>query len=116
MSNELLLTELFSHPGEFLGQRVVISAVLVIRDGECYLVPSIESRDAIQRIEVYAPGLEKKLDASVGGWVGGPASYFDTVKIVGTLQDGTTRRNPLAISNIESLVLDRDEEIYTILG
>ena len=116
MSNETPLPELFSHPENFLGQRVAIDAVLVLRGGECYLVPNIDSHDAIQRIEVCATGLEKKLDATVGGWVGGPASYFDSVKIVGTLQDGTARRNQLAISNIESLVLYRDDDIYTIFG
>lgn len=114
MGGELPFPEIFSNPEKLLGHRVVVNAVLVIRGGECYLVPSIDSHDAIQRIEVCAPGLEKKLDASVGGWVGGPASYFDTVNIVGTLQDGTTRRNPLAIINIESLALYRDEEIYAI--
>jgi len=116
MSNELLLPELFSHPENYLGHRVVVSAVLVLCGGECYLVPNIDSHDAIQRIEIYAPGLEKKLDVSVGGWVGGTASYFDKVKIVGILRDGTTRRNSLSISDIESLVLYRDEDIYTIFG
>ena len=115
MNNELLLSELFSRTEEFLGHRVAISAVLVIQGGECYLVPNIDSHDAIQRIEVFAPDLEKKLDASVGGWVGGPASYFDTVKIVGKIQDGTTQRSSLSISDIESLVLIRDEENFTIL-
>lgn len=114
MSNELLLPELFAHQEDFLRLSVNISAVLVIRGGECYLVPSLDSYDAAQRVEIFAPSLEKKLDASVGGWVGGVASYFDKVKIVGILRNGTTRRNLLSISDVSLVVLYRDEEIYEI--
>lgn len=115
MGSESVMTEVFAHQDELLGQRVVINAVLVLRGGECYLVPSLDSHDAVQRIEIYAPGLERKLNASVSGWVGGPAIYFDTVKIAGVLRSGTTRRNPLSISDLCSLVLYRDDETYQII-
>ena len=70
MSNELLLSELLSNSKNYLGHRVIVNAVLVLCGGECYLVPNADSHDAIQRIEIYAPGLEKILDVSVGGWGG----------------------------------------------
>lgn len=115
MGSESVISEIFAHQEKLLGQSVVISAVLVLRGGECYLVPSLDSHDAVERIEIYAPGLEKRLNASVGGWVGGPAIYFDTVKVVGVLHSGTTRRNPLSISDLRSLVLYRDGETYQII-
>lgn len=115
MGSESVIAEIFAHPEKLLGQSVVINAVLVLRGGECYLVPSLDSHDALQRIEIYAPGLEEKLNASVACWVGGPAIYFDTVKIAGVLQAGTTRRNPLSISDLCSLVLYRDDETYQII-
>jgi hypothetical protein len=115
MGSESVISEIFADPEKLLGQNVVINAVLVLRGGECYLVPSLDSHDAVQRIEIYAPGLERRLESSVGGWVGGPASYFDAVKIAGVLRAGTTRRNPLSISDLCSLVLYRDDETYQII-
>ena len=115
MGGELVVSELFAHPEKLLGQCAIINAVLVLRGGECYLVPSLDSHDALQRVEIYAPGLEEKLNASVAAWVGGPAIYFDTVKIAGILQAGTTRRNSLSISDLRSLVLYRDDDTYKII-
>ena len=115
MSGELTVPELFTQAESLLGKCVIINAVLVLRGGECYLVPNLDSHDASQRIEVYAPGLEEKLNASVAGWVGGPAIYFDTVKITGVLRLGTTRRNRFSVCDTSLLVLYRDDEVYKII-
>lgn len=115
MGSESVISEIFAHSEKLLGKSVAINAVLVLRGGECYLVPSLDSHDTVQRIEIYAPGLEEKLHASVACWVGGSAIYFDTVKVAGVLRAGTTRRNPLSISDLCSLVLRRDDETYRII-
>jgi hypothetical protein len=114
MIKQTSFVEIFSHPESFLGQRVAINCALVIRGGECYLASSIDAYDSIQRIEIFSPGLEEKLNLLVGGWVGGPANYLDTVEITGTLSKGTTQKYPLSISNIKSLKLSRDDESYLI--
>jgi hypothetical protein len=94
---------------------VTIKAAIVIRGRECFLVKDLESLDSDYRIEVFSPGLEKKFDLLIGGWVGGPVSYFDLVTISGTLSFGTTRRDVASISNITHLSLERDGELFSLL-
>lgn len=96
------------------GKLVSVSATLAIRGGECFLIPENSSIDSLFRVEIYAPGLEKKLDLMVGGWVGGPAVYFDRVELTGVIREGTTRRNYVSISDIESLILNRDGERFVL--
>lgn len=52
----------------------------------------------------------------VGGWVGGPASYLDQVEVTGVIQEGTTRRGPASISEIEMITLYRDNDVYVVSG
>jgi hypothetical protein len=98
----------------FYGKLVNVSAMLAIRGGECFLIPETGSIESIFRIEIYAPGLEKKLDLLIGGWVGGPAAYLDMVEVTGILREGTTRRNYVSISDIESLILHRDGQRFVV--
>jgi hypothetical protein len=115
MNCELTVPELLAQPETLLGHRVVLDAILVLRGGECYLVSNLDAHESRERIEVFAPGLERELNASVAGWIGGPAIYFDKVKISGVLRAGTTRRSPYSISDLGMLVLYRDEEVYKIV-
>lgn len=113
-NQEFSVSELIENKEILIGKRVTINAVLVLRGDECYLTQDFDLYDNIQRIKVYPPEIEEKLTSSVPCWVGGPATYFDSVKIVGVLRTGTTRKNTLSISDISLLVLYRDEEIYEI--
>ncbi len=119
MENKLNLSTLFANPNIFLGQKVTLDAVLVVKGGECYLVPSFESRDRNfddpHRVEIYSPGLEKRLTQLVDFFIGGLVGYFDTVEITGRLEKGTTVKNAFSISSPESLVLFRDGKIYKII-
>ena len=96
--------------------KVNINAILVIRDGECYLVPGSAGYESPDRIEFYYPHLETLLEEAVGGWVGGPASCYDNVVITGVLKKGTTTINPIFMSQIENFKIIRDGETYEIIS
>jgi hypothetical protein len=115
MRTEFLFAELFAHPISFFGNYADVKAALVVRGAECYLVQNFRSQDPIQRIEVFAPGLERKLDACVGPLVGRESSYFDTVIIGGLLQVGSTRRSQFSMSNLSLLKLFREKQEYSII-
>lgn len=96
--------------------KVTVNAILIIRGGECYLVPGNTNYESPDRMELYCPNLETLLDEAVGGWVGGPASYYDNVVITGVIKKGTTTINPISISQIEQFKIIRDEETYEIIN
>lgn len=114
MNQEFTVMEVIENKEALIGKCVTIKAVLVLRGEDCYLTQNFDSYNDTQRIKVYPPEIEEKLTSSVPCWVGGPATYFDSVKIVGVLRTGTTRKNTLSIRDISLLVLYRDEEIYEI--
>lgn len=99
----------------YLGEVISTRAVLVIREGRAVVVPDFGSVDAGSAVEIFFPGLEKLLDLRVGGWVGGPASYFDAVEITGLLSEATTRAQQLALSSIRRLILERDAEVHIVV-
>ncbi|WP_261466744.1 hypothetical protein [Serratia fonticola] len=114
INQEFMVFELFKNQEDLIGQRVAINTVLVIRGEECYLTQNFDLNTDTQRINIHSPEIEEKLSSSIPCWVGGPATYFDTVKIVGVLRNGTARRNSLSISDVSLVVLYRDEGIYEI--
>lgn len=94
---------------------VILSGFLVVRRTGCYLVPDHSNHDPDYRVEVFHPGLEDALDAKVGGWVGGPAWYFDRVSMEGWLDEASSRSWVASISNIKRLVLFRDGETHDVI-
>lgn len=116
MKNIDALLNTYGLPLSSIETKVNINAILVIRGGECYLVPRNTNYESPNRIELYCPNLETLLDEAVGGWVGGPASYYDTVVITGVLKKGTTTINPISMSQIENFIIIRDGETYEIIS
>jgi len=115
MRTEFLFAEIFAHPKDFYGKHVGVKAVLVVKGGECYLVQNFKSYAPAQRIEVFSPRLEEKLDKMVGAWVGEPASYFEKVVISGVLQEGTTRKCLFSICDLTALEVVREGNAYTVI-
>jgi hypothetical protein len=115
MSENYSFKTLLEQGEKLLGTRVSIDAVLIIRSGEAYLVESVATPESVQRIPIYSPGLESRLDLSVGGWMGSAYSYIDPVKIEGFLEAGTVRKNRLVLSVITALSLTRDNEHITVM-
>lgn len=101
--------------GLLLGTVVSTRAALLIRGARAVLVPSLESVDAGATVEIYSPGLEKLLDLKVGGWVGGPASYFDMVEVTGILAEATTRIGAFSLAGLSRLILERDGEVHVVI-
>lgn len=114
VNQDFTVSDLFENQDNLISQRVVVNAVLILSGEECYLTQHFDLFDNTQQIKVHSPEIIEKLSSSVPCWVGGPATYYDSVKIIGVLQSGITQRNLLSISDISLLVLYRDEEIYEI--
>jgi hypothetical protein len=115
MSATYSLKAVLEQGEKLMGADVSIDAALIIQGGEAYLVESVETPDSLQRIPVHCPGLELKLDLSVGGWMGGKYSYIDPVKIDGKLQVGTVRKNRFVLSDVTELTMIRDGEFIPVL-
>ncbi|EPN1743677.1 hypothetical protein ACTV2B_004454, partial [Cronobacter turicensis] len=107
MKNIDALLSAFGLPSSSIETKVIVNAILIIRGSECYLVPGNTNYESPDRIELYYPNFETLLDEAVGGWVGGPASYYDNVVITGVLKKGATTLNPLSISKIEKCKIIR---------
>lgn len=97
------------------GKNLAMRATLVLRGEECYLAVNSENSLSSERIEIFCPGLEKRLELIVPMWVGGPAAYLDAVEISGKLDRATTRSRLASISSISRLVLFREDETYEIV-
>ncbi|EOI3469337.1 hypothetical protein ACMSWU_002447 [Cronobacter turicensis] len=116
MKNIDALLSAFGLPSSSIETKVIVNAILIIRGSECYLVPGNTNYESPDRIELYYPNLETLLDEAVGGWVGGPASYYDNVVITGVLKKCATTLNPLSISKIEKCKIIRDGETYEVIS
>ena len=97
------------------GSTLTIKATFVLKGSECYLTASNSDLSANDNIEIFSPGLERRLELLVPMWVGGPAVYKDTVEISGTLDRPTTRNKLASISCISKFVLFRDDEVYEVV-
>lgn len=114
MKNLSILDVMGKFSNENRSLQVKLNAILVIKSHQAYLTESSEDTPSNQRIEVFCPELESKLDSIVGGWVGGTATYFDTVTIQGEVRKATTRSYALSICNVTEVILTRDDEEYLI--
>lgn len=99
---------------DLYGKKIRLKGALVISRGECFFIPDVDSLGLNKRVDIYCPGLERRLDLSVGGWVGGPASYLDVVEIIGVIHEGTTRGEFASLSNIDGLILEREGERFVV--
>lgn len=97
-----------------MGRRVRISAVLMIHHGQCFLLDSAEHPISEERVEVFHPGLERTLDATLGGWVGGLASYLDAVQLEGRVNAASTRRWIASVSTLTRLSVERHGVVHVI--
>jgi hypothetical protein len=114
MSPHISVSSAIEQSEQLFKTAVLVDAILVIRGGDAYLVDSAETPDSTRRIPIQCPGLEMKLDGTVGGWMGGPYVYMDRVIIEGFLELGTTRRYKVVISRITELRIFRDGEEFQI--
>lgn len=60
MLNYLEFTDLFSTDSSLIGQHLTIKGYLIVEVSRCYLLKDEEASEYSAKIEVYAPGLEKK--------------------------------------------------------
>ncbi|WP_146208443.1 hypothetical protein [Cupriavidus plantarum] len=97
------------------GSTLTIKATFVLKGAECYLTSPMSHVSANDNIEIFFPGLQRRLELLVPIWVGGPAVYMDTVEISGTLDRATTCNKLASISCISKFVLFRDDEVYEVV-
>ncbi|MDO5693067.1 MAG: hypothetical protein Q4G70_11430 [Pseudomonadota bacterium] len=115
MNNNYSFKSTLEQAESLIGKHISIDAVLVIHGGDAYLVESVEDPQSPKKIPVNCPELELKLDLQIGGWMGGSYSYIDPVRIFGRIENGTTRKNKLMLSNVTELTMIRDDESIRIL-
>src|SRR5712691_7975677 len=96
-----------------LSEKLVhLQGFLIVMRHECYIAPDEPSwENKKDSILIVHQNLEDELNKTVPGWVGGPG-YQDDIEIEGILRKSTTPPFPAILTNVISLTLRREKEIY----
>lgn len=101
---------------EYLGKKITISGVFVMRLEQTYFVPTKAEREALQHaIFIKVPELRRKLLASVPAYAGSQFWYCDSAEITGHLVSSSEEGFPYMLVEVERFAVFRHGETFVAI-